>query len=222
MNKKYHFTDEILKELKELYPTTRAEDLAKKFNCGVSSIYYHARKLGVKKTDEFIAEASREAVKTNHNFNKHQFKKGQTPFNKGVPQREWMKPPSIEIGKATRFKKGHVPHNHKPIGHERITRDGYVEVKVRDNGYKKNFALKHRLVWEEHNGKIPEGHNVQFRDGNKQNCDINNLYLISRADQMQDNTAIRYPAELRMAMRLSNRLKRKINEINENEQANKH
>lgn len=222
MNKKYHFTDEMLRELKELYPNTRASDLAKKFGCGVSSIYYHANRLGVKKTKEFIAEASREAVKTNHNFKKYQFRKGREPFNKGVPQREWMEPLSIEIGKATRFKKGHVPHNHKPIGYERITRDGYIEVKVRDDGYKKNFALKHRLVWEKHYGKIPEGYNVQFKDGNRQNCDISNLYLISRSKQMQSNTATRYPAELRMAMRLSKRLKRKINEITENEQANKH
>ena len=34
-------------------------------------------------------------------------------------------------------------------------------------------------------GKYLPAHNVQFKDGNPLNCEIENLYLISRKDQMK-------------------------------------
>ncbi len=39
------------------------------------------------------------------------FQKGHTPMNKGLKQSEYMTPGAIERTKATRFKKGNVPHN---------------------------------------------------------------------------------------------------------------
>ena len=42
--------------------------------------------------------------------------------------------------------------------------------------------MKHRYVWEQAHGKIPDGYLVAFRDGNRQNCDLSNLYLISRQE----------------------------------------
>ncbi len=92
-----------------------------------------------------------------------------------------MTPEAIERTKATRFQKGARVWNHKPIGYERVNRDGYIDVKVAEP---KTFKLKHRIVWEENRGAIPRDHNIQFKDGNRQNCDIENLYLISRKDQM--------------------------------------
>ena len=221
MAKKYHFTDAMLNELKELYPHTLSAHLAEKFNCSVSAIYYQANRLGVKKTKEFIAETSRKHIQdVNHSGRRHQFKKGHTTFNKGKKQMEYMSREAIQRTKATRFKKGNVPHNHKPIGHERVTVDGYVEVKVRDSEKQKNFELKHRLVWEKHNGKIPKGNNIQFKDSNRLNCKIDNLYMISRAEQVsKENTIHRYPSELKRAIRLTNKLKK---QIKENEQTDKH
>lgn len=221
MNKKYHFTDEMIEEIKELYPNTLAEDLAKRYKCSVSAIYNQAQKLGLKKTKEFVADTSRKhSSRPDHGGRKTRFKKGQTPPNKGKKQTEYMSGEAIKRTKATRFKKGNIPHNHKPIGHERITKDGYVEVKVRDGKKQKNFELKHRLVWEQHNGPIPESHNIQFKDGNKLNCKIENLYMISRADQVStENSYHRYPNELKKAIRLTNKLNK---QINENEQTNKY
>jgi hypothetical protein len=55
------------------------------------------------------------------------------------------------------------------------------------------MVLKHRYVWEQANGPIPDGHNIAFRDGNRQNCDLSNLYLISREEaareQIKNETA---------------------------------
>lgn len=99
------------------------------------------------------------------------FQKGHTPVNKG------KKGICAKGCKATQFKKGHKPINYKPVGSERINVDGYVEVKVADPN---KWQLKHRVVWEKHNGKIPEGYVVIFLDNNKSNLDINNLLMISR------------------------------------------
>lgn len=111
------------------------------------------------------------------------FKKGQVPFNKG-----W-KGVCAKGCEKTWFKDGHLPHNTKPIGYERITRDGYVEVKVAMRPSRKdcndNFILKHRLIWEQANGPIPKGHIVIFKDGNKQNFDLDNLALITREEHLQ-------------------------------------
>ena len=110
-------------------------------------------------------------------------KKGNIPPNKG------KKLTAEEKAKFSRtfFKKGHVPHNVVEIGSERITKDGYIEVKIQDGTLSKNYKLKHRLVWERFNGPVPKGFNVQFKDRNRQNCTIDNLYIISRSEQLQKN-----------------------------------
>lgn len=107
------------------------------------------------------------------------FEKGYVSFNKG--RKGWYAPGT----ERTRFKKGNLPANTKPIGYERITKDGYIEVKVKmrpsNHLCNDNFVFKHRLVWEAANGPIPSGYVVIFRDGDKQNCELSNLCLIKRA-----------------------------------------
>lgn len=111
------------------------------------------------------------------------FEKGHTPANKGTHPRT--------VGRMgeTQYKKGNLPHNTKPIGYERLSRDGYIEVKIAmrpsdtDDGH--NFVGKHRLVWEKAHGPIPKGHKIIFLDGDKQNCSIENLTLVSNAELLQ-------------------------------------
>ncbi|SFO05465.1 HNH endonuclease [Paenimyroides ummariense] len=110
-------------------------------------------------------------------------KKGSVPPNKGKKLSAEMRA-KLE---PTFFKKGNVPINTVPIGTERITDDGYIEIKVDNVPMVKNWKLKHRIVWEQHNGAIPKGYNVQFKDGNTQNVVIDNLYIISRSDQLKKN-----------------------------------
>ena len=43
------------------------------------------------------------------------------------------------------------------------------------------WEMLHRATWEEHNGPIPEGMMVVFKDGNQLNCDIENLMLVTKA-----------------------------------------
>ena len=111
----------------------------------------------------------------------YRFQKGHTPFNKG---KKGISFPGME---ATQFKKGHVPHNWVPIGSERVTKDGIVQVKVQEGKFQHNWKSKHELIWEEHNGPLPAGHVIIFGDGNRRNFDINNLICVSRAQLVRLN-----------------------------------
>lgn len=111
------------------------------------------------------------------------FEKGHVPANKGTH------PPTRGRMAETQFKNGHLPHNTKPIGYERITRDGYIEVKIKMRPSSPlcndNFVAKHYLVWEEANGPVPKGHKLTFLDGDKQNCSLDNLKLVTNAEHLE-------------------------------------
>jgi hypothetical protein len=106
------------------------------------------------------------------------FKPGNVSFNKG---RKGYCAPGCEKGW---FKPGQMPFNTMPLGSERISADGYVEIKYSEkSGPPKNrWKGKHILVWEEANGPVPKGHVVIFADGNRRNFKLRNLVLISRKE----------------------------------------
>lgn len=113
----------------------------------------------------------------NHHLNTGRtgcFEKGHVPSNKGKK----MSADVYEKAKDTMFKKGHMPHNYRPVGSERVNRDGYIEVKTKDP---KTWKLKHRIVWEAVNGKIPRDSIIIFRDGDRQNVSIDNLLMIKKS-----------------------------------------
>lgn len=106
-----------------------------------------------------------------------QFQKGSTPANKGTK--------GLTSANRTSFYKGQPPTNYKPIGSERITKDGYIQIKIKDPN---KWELKHRVIWEKENGPLPRGHAIIFADGNKLNLDINNFILVTRAQLLIMNT----------------------------------
>ena len=110
-----------------------------------------------------------------------QFKKGNIAHNKGKKQIEYMSQESIERTKETRFKKGNKPKNYRPVGSERITKDGYIEVKVADPN---KWETKNKIIYKQYFGDIPEGHKIIYADGNKLNNDINNLILVSNSEEL--------------------------------------
>lgn len=112
------------------------------------------------------------------------FKPNRIPWNKGKRY--------IPGGRSheTRFVKGHTSLNKKPIGTERITKDGYLEVKVSEPD---NWELKHRYIWEHNYGKPPEGAIVAFKDGNRLNVSLDNLALITRKENViMNHSGTRY------------------------------
>lgn len=103
-----------------------------------------------------------------------QFVKGQSPHNKGKK----MPPEVYKKIRHTMFKKGSVPPQYRPVGSERIDKDGYTVVKVADPNV---WVLKQRVVYEQKTGIKPKKNEVViFLDGNRQNFDIDNLYLLTR------------------------------------------
>jgi len=211
--KLYDFTPKMIAELKLLYPNTHSRELAVHFNCSYRKICNLAFQLKLKKNIEWIRETARKnMLDPNHPGRQSCFKKGIIPANKGKKQTEYMTPEAIEKTKSTRFKKGHRVWNHKEIGFERITKDGYIELKVAEPNV---FKLKHRVMWEKHNGPIPKGYNIQFHDGNKLNCCMENLYIISRSDQLKykNSLIVRYPVDIQLAIRAKGALNRQINKI---------
>lgn len=157
------YTEEMLMFLRQHEETPRTE-LTRKFN----------EKFGCKlSADSIKAKCLRMGLKTGRTGC---FSPGQKSWNKGLK--------GYMGANSTSFKKGNTPHNHKPVGHERITVDGYIEVKVAEPNV---FELKHRQIWEQQHGKIPDSHVLVFKNMNKQDCRIENLMLVSRAELVRLN-----------------------------------
>ena len=106
------------------------------------------------------------------------FAKGHKTWNKGISPKEYCSKEALANMAKTQFKPGNRPHKWRPVGSERVNCDGYIEVKV---GEPKVWKLKHRLVWEQAHGPVPDGMIIMFRDGNRQNTDLDNLVLVSRS-----------------------------------------
>jgi len=122
---------------------------------------------------EFTQEQIKAAIgryKLNTGFT-GQFGKQHVPANKGMAG-VWAKE-----SEKTWFKKGRESLNRREVGSERVTVDGYTEVKTLEPN---KWRLKQQLVWEKLNGKIKKGYVLVFGDGDKSNFDINNLILVSR------------------------------------------
>lgn len=100
------------------------------------------------------------------------FKKGNIPWTTGTKG-------VVKAGPSA-FKKGIKPSNTLPVGSSRINKDGHIEIKL-DTGW----ITKQRMVWINHHGEIPTKHVIRFIDGNGKNCDIENLILVSSAENLQ-------------------------------------
>lgn len=152
---------------------------------------------------EFQTDVTASQIKNfigNHKLNTGRtgrFPKGHEPANKGMP----VSPEMREKVKATWFRKGQQPATTDPIGTEKRLGDGYIWVKV-DNqpkaSKKVNWKQKHRLIWEEVHGPIPEGHVLLFLDGDPTHVTLENLALVSRAElaRMNQNHLIHDQKEL--------------------------
>ena len=193
--KRTKWTQEQLQKLHEIYPDCfRVEDITGIIGRPLKSIYHKAAQLKLKRNSN-VGNTYLKIVGIDSRF-----KKGNQPWNKGIK--------GICIGgKETQFKKGNVPHNTRYDGATRLNVDGYIEERIS----KRNWDLQHRLVWQRQNGPIPEGCLVKFRDGNRLNTNIENLYLSTKKDNMNSNTIHRYPKEIKKAIRLLNKLNKEVN-----------
>lgn len=108
------------------------------------------------------------------------FTPGQTPANKGKPM------PYHPNNAATRFKKGNrtgrANQLWKPIGSERLSKEGYIERKIHDGlPLQSRWRGVHLIRWEEIYGPVPDGHCLKCQDGDRSNTDPANWRAIPRA-----------------------------------------
>jgi len=141
-------------------------------------------------------------------------KKGNTPFNKGLKQSDYMCKESINKTKATRFVKGRKPHNTKQAGDIVAIKDSYngtyyKYIKIKDN----DWVLYHRYLWEKVNGSIPKDYILVFKDKNTDNVVIENLELITRSESMLRNSAHNYPIEIIPSMLMLKKLENKLKDL---------
>jgi hypothetical protein len=84
-----------------------------------------------------------------------------------------------------------------PVGFEQIESSAgqhpYVRVKVSE--HPSVWRRKHCVVWEAANGPVPEGHRIEFLDGNPLNCELDNLQLVGlRQGLILRNYGIKAPS----------------------------
>jgi hypothetical protein len=105
------------------------------------------------------------------------FPKGIVPANKG------KKMPFNPNCARTQFKTGRLPHNTKYAGHEHLATHGYVEISVEQTnphtGFERRYVLKHRWLWEQTNGPIPDGMVLKCK-GDHLNTDPSNWECVPR------------------------------------------
>lgn len=114
------------------------------------------------------------AYKKNHKLTSGldcSFREGHVPYYKGKKV-----PKELQSTKG-HFKTGSKPHNQLSVGAEVMSTDGYLKVKMAEPNV---WEFKHKLVYREHNGEIPEDHVVIFADGDHRNVNIENLVAISK------------------------------------------
>lgn len=129
-------------------------------------------------------------LKISSGVNFGHFKKGNKPFNKGKKWDDYLSKEQQEKAKKTCFKKGNIPHNYRQLFEERLDKNGYIEIKIKEPDI---WQSKHRYIYEQYYGKIPKKHKVIFLDGNNRNFDIDNLKLVSSAEELiMNNNKLRY------------------------------
>lgn len=147
------------------------------------------------------------------------FKHGAPPHNKGKPCPDGVggRHPNA---RRTQFKggarSGFAVKLYKPIGTERVTKDGYIERKVNDDKPEhKRWRPVQVIRWEEINGPIPAGLILKCLDGNRHNTEPSNWEAIprevsARLQRGRWGTNIDYetaPAELKPAIMALAKLK---------------
>jgi len=122
------------------------------------------------------------------------FTPGHQPWNTGTK--------GIMKANSTSYKKGQTPPNKKPIGAERIcAKDGYILIKTAEPN---KWEHKHRVIWEQHHGKVLAGYNLVFKNNNKLDCTLENLELISKQEHCRRNKLqiSKQPAEIQPTLKL--------------------
>jgi len=193
------WTDQDIEYLRQHFPDQPTSAVCKQLGRSYNSVAGKALNLRIHKSEAFRNDPVLSGRTSNGNRGgSTRFKPGQRAWNKGMK--------GLQIGgQETQFKPGMLPHNTKYDGAISV-RNGYKYIRIS----KGKWIELHRHVWIQNHGSIPHGHNVMFKDGDRMNCALENLELISNTDKMIRNTVQRYPEEIRETIRMKAVLTRTI------------
>lgn len=178
--------------------------LARQAGCGINQMLRFMDREGLTVPDEIKQKNKLSGL----------FKKGQPPPNKGRPMHEWASEASIKAMQAGQFRKGSLPHNTKYDGYVRLSKDGYLEIRVS----KRKFELLHRKRWREEVGDIPDDHILVCRTNNRLCTCPSNWELITKTENMIRNSRHDYPKELVPTKTAIALINKKLKTLKENEE----
>lgn len=203
------YTEHMIDTVRSMYSTHTAKEIAQVLSISEVLVYRIATKHGIKKPSDWYDNPKCGGFKKGVRSSPHtEFKKGQTAHNKGKK----VSPEIYQLMSRTFFSPGHVPVNHKPMYSISIRADKtgipYKFIKIGQA----HWELLHRYMWMQQHGPIPRNMVVAFRDGNSLNCELSNLMLISRRENMLRNSIANIPEDLKEVVKLKNKLKNKLKE----------
>jgi HNH endonuclease len=199
--------------IRAFYPHVSTKELAARLGHPVCSTYGRAKKMQVRKSRFYLDSPAACRLRRGDNVGAaSRFKKGIVPANKGLRR------PGYSHGRGrmreTQFRKGQAPHNTMPLWTFRFNSDGYLLLKTGRPAPKPNdgWEYVHRLVWEHANGPLPNFRvaRIWWKDGDRSNCALSNLELVTAQEHMRRTTIHNFPAPLRAVIHLKGALKRRI------------
>jgi hypothetical protein len=200
------------KALRLAYPETPTAALAKRLRRTPTAIYARADRLGLTKSAAYLAGPQACRLRRGDNVGAGtRFAAGHVPANKGLRRPGWFRGRMRE----TQFKRGErrgvALRLWKPIGTERVSKDGYLERKINnDLPLQRRWRAVHLILWESVHGPVPKSHAVAFRNGDKADIRLDNLELITRRALMARNTIHNLPEPLARTVQLLGALNRQI------------
>lgn len=107
------------------------------------------------------------------------FERGQASWNKGL---HYTAPGSEKGWFRKGERRGVAVKLYKPIGTERLSKDGYLERKIHDGmPLQSRWRAVHLVNWEAVNGPLPKGICLKCLDGERSNLAPDNWEAIPRA-----------------------------------------
>ena len=207
-----NWTDTELRTLKALYPDVQGKEIALILKRPLKQVYSKAAYLQLKKSEGFLKSmrSGRRNVLDFH-AKEHQFPKGHVPYNKGKKWSEYLSEETKDKMRKTTFKKGNVPANTKSDGEITLRNDGsglsYKHIRIKSG----KWVMLHIYNWQKKYGNVPEGYIIVFKTPDRSNCEVSNLELITREENMARNSIQRFPEDLIKTIKTLSRLKKEIN-----------
>lgn len=172
--------DDFIKQNIDTMPFSQLCDTFRlKFGDGISNNAISARisRLGYKRTKNYFDYTKDNDSFLIENFERFNYEELKNEFDKkfntdiSIHSLKHRCNEILGLKKTKRLKIG-----------EETKRNGREMVKVSNGKCYYNYIDKNRFVYQKECGEIPDGYRVVCLDGNKKNCNPDNLYLVSRRE----------------------------------------